>query len=63
MLQRDPGKAWERYMAYTRQGGSRTFVDLLKHADLKTPFDEACLREVCEEAKKWLEDFDLTGIE
>lgn len=63
MLQTDPEKAWERYMAYTKQGGSRTFVDLLKYADLTTPFDEDCLKEVCDAAKKWLDDFDMTGIE
>ena len=50
-------------MAYTVQGGSRTFTDLLKNADLVTPFDEACLKGVCETATKWLESFDLSGIE
>ena len=63
MTQKDPAAAWERYMAYTRQGGSRTFTDLLKNAGLATPFDEECLKEVCETATKWLQDYDLTGIE
>ncbi len=63
MIQKDRENAWKHYMAYTKQGGSRTFVDLLKNADLVTPFDEACLKEVCETATKWLESFDLTGIE
>ena len=63
MLQQDPAAAWERYMAYTVQGGSRTFTDLLKNAGLDSPFDEACLRGVCETATKWLADYDMTGIE
>ncbi len=63
MIQKDRGEAWKRYMAYTSQGGSRTFTDLLKNAGLVTPFDEACLKEVCETATKWLDSFDLTGIE
>ena len=63
MIQKDPEDAWKHYLAYTRQGGSRTFVDLLKNAELVTPFDEACLKTVCETAKKWLDEFDLTGIE
>ena len=63
MLQSDPQDAWQHYMAYTRQGGSRTFVELLRHADLKTPFDEECLKTVCEVAAKWLDAFDLSGIE
>jgi len=63
MIQQNPDDAWQHYMAYTRQGGSRTFVDLLKHAGLRTPFDEECLKGVCEAARKWLDEFDLTGIE
>ena len=63
MIRKDPDDAWKHYMAYTKQGGSRTFTDLLKNADLTTPFDEACLRGVCETATKWLENYDLTGIE
>ena len=63
MLQKDPDDAWAHYLAYTKQGGSRTFTDLLLHAGLKTPFDETCLKDVCETAGKWLEAFDLTGIE
>ncbi len=63
IIQKDKKKAWEHYMAYTKQGGSRTFVDLLKNAGLKTPFDEECLKTVCEAATKWLNEFDLTGIE
>ncbi len=63
MIQKDRGDAWKHYMAYTRQGGSRTFTDLLKNADLVTPFDEACLKGVCETATDWLNRFDLSGIE
>ncbi len=62
MIQKDPEDAWKHYMAYTKQGGSRTFTDLLKNADLVTPFEEVCLKGVCETAAKWLENFDLTGI-
>jgi len=50
-------------MAYTRQGGTRTFTELLKNAGLDSPFDETCLRRVCETAGAWLESFDLSGIE
>lgn len=63
LLQKDRKLAWEKYMAYTRQGGSRTFTDLLKNAELDSPFDEACLRGVCETASAWLDGFDLSGIE
>ena len=62
-IQKDRRDAWKHYMAYTSQGGSDTFVNLLKKAGLDTPFDEKCLRDVSSAAKKWLDGFDLTGIE
>jgi M3 family oligoendopeptidase len=63
MIQADRDDAWKHYMAYTEQGGSRTFTDLLTNAGLVTPFDETCLQTVCETAAKWLAAYDLTGIE
>ena len=63
MLQKDPKDAWAHYMAYTKQGGSRTFTELLKNAGLDSPFEERCLRGVCETAKAWLDAYDLTGIQ
>ena len=63
MLQKDRADAWAHYMAYTKQGGSRVFTELLKNAELDSPFEESCLRGVCETAKAWLDSFDLTGLE
>ena len=62
LIQKDRKDAWERYMAYTRQGGSRVFTQLLANAGLESPFEGRCLREVCQAAKDWLDGFDLTGI-
>ncbi len=63
LLQTDRKAAWEKYMAYAKQGGSHTFTDLLKNAGLESPFGEACLRGVCQTASDWLDKFDLSGIE
>lgn len=63
LLQKDTANAWQHYMAYTKQGGSRVFTELLKNAGLDSPFEERCLRGVCEAAKAWLDSYDLTGIE
>ena len=63
LLQKDKKAAWEKYMAYTRQGGSRTFTELLKNAGLDSPFDEKCLRTVCEAAGAWLAGEGGQGIE
>ncbi len=62
MIQKDRRKAWECYMAYTKLGGSRTFVELLRSAGLETPFEESCLRGVCETAAEYLAGYDLSGI-
>lgn len=62
LIQADPKDAWQHYMAYTVQGGSRTFTELLKNAGLDSPFEETTLKGVCETARAWLERFDMTGI-
>ncbi len=63
IMKKDQADAGAHYMAYARQGGSRTFTELLKNAGLDSPFDQRCLRTVCEAAGKWLSEYDLTGIE
>lgn len=63
LIQDDYDNAWKHYMAYTEQGGSEVFTKLLENAGMGSPFDEETLRGVCEKAGKWLDDFDLTGIE
>ncbi len=62
MIDEDKENAWKHYMAYTAQGGSCTFTELLKNAGLQSPFDEACLRGVCVKAAEHLKNFDMTGI-
>ena len=62
MIQKDVNAAWDKYMAYTVLGGSKTFTDLLASAGLVSPFDEECLRTVCSDADKWLKEYDLSGI-
>ena len=62
LLQKDRKEAWTKYMAYTQQGGSRVFTELLSNAGLESPFEESCLRGVCETAAKWLDEYDMQGI-
>lgn len=61
-LQKDQKDAWEHYMAYTKQGGSCVFTELLSNAGMESPFEETCLRGVCETAKQWLSEFELKEI-
>jgi M3 family oligoendopeptidase len=46
--QHDPADALKRYRRLCQLGGSLSFPDLLKAVDLKNPFAEGCLAEVCE---------------
>ena len=62
LIQEDRANAWEHYMAYTKQGGSKVFTELLKNAGLDSPFDEATLKGVCEKAKTYLDNYDLGDI-
>ena len=58
MIQEDLPAAWEKYMAYTRRGGTLVFTDLLEKAGLQSPFDEECLRDIAEKTGRWLENFE-----
>ena len=55
MIQKDLHGAWEKYMAYTTQGGSDTVYNMLKKAGLKSPMEEEVMKEVSEAAIKYLQ--------
>ena len=38
--------AWDRYMRFVNEGGKKTFVELCKVADIKTPFEDGALKEI-----------------
>ena len=56
MIMKDRKNAWDTYMAYTKQGGSAVFTELLENAGLRSPFDPEVMKEVCAEAEKWLKN-------
>lgn len=62
-IQEDPKAAWDKYLAYTRPAGTKTFCELVDIAGLASPFGDDALREVAEAAGKWLDDYDLSGME
>ena len=55
MIKCDKAAAWEKYMAYTRLGGTLTFRELLDRAGLDSPFEPETLKAVAEAAKAWLD--------
>jgi len=62
-IQEDSKAAFETYLKYTKLGGTMYFTDLLAEAGLGNPFDADTLRRICAAAEKWLDNYDLTGIE
>ena len=62
-IQEDADAAFQTYLKYTHLGGTMVFTDLLKEAGLGNPFDAETLRRICAAAEKYLDEYDLTGIE
>ena len=62
-IQEDQEAAFQTYLKYSKLGGTMTFTELLREAGLGNPFDGETLKRVCEAADKFLEEYDLTGIE
>ncbi len=62
-IMKDRKTAWETYMTYTVPVGTKTFTQLIEGAGLKSPFGDECLRLVCTAAVRWLESYDLSGLE
>lgn len=56
IMQKDYDKAWEQYMRLVRKAGTQTLTELIQTAGLKSPFDENALKEVAEQAVKWLDE-------
>ncbi|MCX6183312.1 MAG: M3 family oligoendopeptidase [Bacteroidetes bacterium] len=52
---KDANKAWEKYLALCRMGGSDSFINLLTKAGLKNPFNEAVLIEISNEVQSYIE--------
>jgi len=51
-------QAWESYLSLCRQGGSKSFLELIKHANLKNPFIEGKIEEIIKPIKKYLDSID-----
>ena len=55
----DRADAWKRYLAFTDQGGTRTFEELVRGAGLKVPYDDGCIKEIGAAIGKWIEENPL----
>ena len=62
-IQEDSKEAFQTYLKYSRLGGTMTFTELLHEAGLGNPFDAETLKRICLAANRYLENYDLSGIE
>ncbi|MFC0270553.1 M3 family oligoendopeptidase [Metabacillus herbersteinensis] len=50
--------AWKDYLTLCKQGGSKSFLELVKVANLKSPFEDGCVESVVGEIEEWLNKVD-----
>ena len=46
--------AWEDYLKLCKTGGSRSYLETLRYADLANPFEEGSVQRACSYAEKIL---------
>ena len=54
----DVEKAWQDYLNLCKLGGSKSFFELMKSANLKNPFEEGTLAAVIPKIKEYLDSVD-----
>ena len=54
----DSEKAWQDYLNLCKLGGSKSFFELMKSANLKNPFEEGTLAAVIPKIKEYLDSVD-----
>ncbi len=54
--------AWPDYLTLCKAGGSKSFLDLVKLANLNNPFEPSTVQPVITEVKSWLDKVDDTKL-
>ncbi|GMA56718.1 hypothetical protein GCM10025858_12210 [Alicyclobacillus sacchari] len=57
-IQSDKEQAWKDYLRLCQLGGSRSFVELVQAANLRSPFDENCIESMIGDIASWLHSID-----
>ena len=58
-MQEDKESAWTDYLKLCKAGGSMSFLDLVKLAGIKSPFDPKVFEEVANKINDWLKNNSL----
>ncbi|WP_261132345.1 M3 family oligoendopeptidase [Bacillus sp. Marseille-Q3570] len=54
----DKEQAWAEYLHLCKQGGSRSFTELVEIANLQAPFERTCVESVVSDIEQWLDSVD-----
>lgn len=52
----DRKAAWEKYLAFVDQAGTKTFADLCQSVGLRIPYEDGCIREVGSGIRDWIRE-------
>ncbi len=58
----DREKAWESYISLCKLGGTKPFLELVKAAELKNPFENGCIKSVIQPIEAYLNQVDDTKL-
>lgn len=58
----DHDAAWKDYLHLCTLGGSKSFTELVKEANLISPFEDGCVQSVIGSIERWLEAVDDTKL-
>lgn len=60
--QKNHTEAWKDYYHLCCLGGSKSFLNLVKEANLMNPFVDGTIKATTKELQKWLNDFDQSKL-
>ncbi|MGM0836658.1 MAG: M3 family oligoendopeptidase [Bacillota bacterium] len=58
LSQENPAVAWKSYLELCKLGGSKSFTELVKFAQLRSPFEDGCVESVVGEIENYLNKVD-----
>lgn len=58
LSQENPEQAWKSYLELCKLGGSKSFTELVKFAQLRSPFEDGCVESVVGEIENYLNNVD-----
>jgi len=54
--------AWKDYVNLCKNGGSKSFLELVKEANLRNPFEKGTIEKTMEPVKVWLDSVEDTDM-